>query len=181
MNMDIVNDALKYYDENNEKYLNIKKKIKFVKHAQADQRDIEGVKLIFYDKDMKELFTSRVEVLGEYFPEIQIWCWGWSIPSLEKSLSSIIKRVWLYGCDIDIRNPANVLLKNELITSRFIINDPVQIEMHCAIASYLSKKPLIFQWKNFIFEKEIMEVKGEFDDEKTDVIYYSFIIDAPEV
>ena len=181
MNMDIVRDALKYYDQNNEKYLNVKKKIKFVKHAVADQRDIEGVKLIFYDKDMKELFTSRVEILAKYFNEIKVWTWGYSIPSLDRSLTALSKKIFLYGTDIDIRNPANILLKNELITSRFIINDEVQIDQHCALASYLSKKPLIFQWKSFIFETEIMEVKGEYDDEKTDVTYYTFIIDPPEV
>lgn len=179
--MDIIRDALKYYDQNNEKYLKIKKKIKFVKHATADQRDIEGVKLIFYDKDMKELFTSRVEILAKFYSEIKVWCWGFSIPSLDRSITALSKRIFLYGCDIDIHNPENILLKNELITSRFIINDEAQIDIHCAIGSYLSKKPFIFQWKSFLFEKEILEVKGEFDDEKTDVIYYTFIIDPPDV
>lgn len=179
--MDIIKDALKYYDHNNEKYMSIKKKIKFVKHAVADQKDIEGTKLIFFDKDMKELFTSRVEILGKFYNEVRVWCWGFSIPSLDRSITTLSKRIFLYGCDIDIHNPANILLKNELITSRFIINDDAQIDIHCAIGSYLSKKPFIFQWKDFIFDNEILEVKGEFDDEQTDVTYYTFIVDAPEV
>jgi hypothetical protein len=181
MNKDIVNDALKYYDQNNEKYMNIKKKIKFVKHAVADQRDIEGVKLIFYDQDMKEIFTSRVEVLAKYYINVKVWTWGFSIPSLDRSLTALSRKIFLYGTDIDISNPANILLKNELITSRFVINDEVQIDIHCALASYLAKKPFIFQWKDFIFTSDVMKVKGEFDDEKTDVIYYSFIVDPPDV
>ena len=42
--------------------------------------------------------------------------------------------------DININNdPANILLKNELLTSRFRITDMTQIDIHCALASYLSK------------------------------------------
>ncbi len=175
----IMSDALKYYDQNNEKYNSIKKKIKYVKHAIINQKDIEGVKLIFYDENHVELFTSRVEILGKYYNYNNMWIWGWSLPSVDKSLTAIIRKIFLYGTDIDINNSENILLKNELVTSRFRISDPIQIDMHCALASYLSKKPFIFMWKEFLFTSEIMQVKGEFTDEETEVTYYSFIVDPP--
>jgi hypothetical protein len=182
MSISIVNDALKFYDQNNEKYHNIKKRIKYIKFAQTEQQDIEGVKLIFFDENKKELFVSRVEILGKYYTSINTWVWGWSLASIEKSLTAIIRKVFLYGTDIDINNnPANILLKNELITSRFRVEDNVQIDIHCAIASYLAKKPFIFLWREFMIKtSDFTEVKGEFYGEKTDVTYYTFIVDPPD-
>ena len=176
----VMSDALKYYDKNNEKYLNIKKKIKYVKYGVVNEKDIEGLKLIFFDENHVELFTSRVEILAKYYNFNNVWIWGWSLPNIKKSLTSIIRKIFLYGTDIDIKNYENILLKNELVTSRFRISDPIQIDMHCALASYLSKKPFIFLWKEFIFRTDIMEVKGEFSEEKTEIIYYTFIVDPPD-
>jgi len=182
MSINIVNDALEYYDRNNEKFKNLKKRIKYIKYADAEPGDIEGVKLLFYDEDKNELFRSRIEILGKYYNNINTWVWGWSLPGIDKSLTSIIRKVFLYGTDINIQNPANVLLKNELITSRFRVVDNVQIDIHCAIASYLAKKPFIFMWKEFLFKPDEMgEVKSEYYDGDTDVTYYTYIVDAPDL
>jgi hypothetical protein len=182
MSLNIVGDALKFYDENNEKYESLKKKIKYFKYAMLDQKDIDGVKIVFLDEDKKELFTSRVEIIGKYYNTINTWIWGWSIPNIDKSLTTIIRKVFLYGTDIDARNSANVMLKNELLTSRFIVSDTIQLDIHCAIASYLAKKPVIFIWKEFIISPdEIVEVKGEFSKEDTGVMWYTFIVDAPDI
>lgn len=183
MSVDIVNDALKYFDGNNDKYKHIKKKIKYVKHAVVNRKDIEGVKLLFFDDDMNEMFTSRVEILGKYYNSINVWVWGWSLPSINKSLTSIIRKVFLYGTDIDLNeNPANISLKNELVTSRFRIEDEIQIDMHCAIASYLAKKPFVFAWRDLPFKKDdsAIEIKNDLINE-TDVTYYTFIVDPPDV
>lgn len=180
MSINIVNDALKYYDQNNEIFYELKKRIKYVKHADVDQKDIEGIKLVFYDQNKQELFTSRVEILGKYYNTINTWIWGWSLPNIDKSLTSIIRKVFFYGTDINIHNSANVLLKNELITSRFRIVDEIQLEIHCAIASYLAKKPFIFMWKEFLIKPgEIGEAKGEFYKGNSDITYYTYIVDPP--
>lgn len=179
MSVEIVNDALKYYDGNNDEYKHIRKRIRYVKHAVVDRKEMEGVKLVFFDEDMKELFTSRVEILGKYYNSMGVWVWGWSLPSINKSLTSIIRKVFLYGTDIDLNeNPANVLLRNELVTSRFRIEDEVQIDVHCAIASYLAKKPFIFAWRNLPFKGDdsAIEITNNSDE---DVTYYTFIVDPP--
>jgi hypothetical protein len=184
MSISIVNDALRYYDRNNDIYRNVKRKIKYAKHANVDQNDIEGVKLVFYDENKEELFTSRVEVLAKYYNTISTWIWSWSLGTLDKSLTSIIRKVFYYGTDINItnKNPENILLKNELLTSRFRITDEAQIDIHCAIASYLAKKPFIFLWKDFFINVgEMAKVKGEDSKEKAKVSYYVFIVDPPNV
>lgn len=182
MNVNIVNDALKYYDENNDKYRQIKKKIKFVKHDVLNKNDIEGTRLVFYDKDMKELFTSRIEILGNYYNTINMWIWGWSLPSINKSLTSIIRKVFLYGTDIDLnKSIANVMLKNELVTSRFKVDDDIQVDIHCAIASYLAKKPFVFAWKDITLKSDApLDVKGD-DYEGATITHYIFIVDPPAI
>ena len=96
MSVEIVNDALKYYDSNNERYNSIRKKIRYVKHAPMEKTDVEGIKLIFYDESKKEIFTSRVEILGKYYNSINAWVWGWSLPTINKSLTNIIVRYNLF-------------------------------------------------------------------------------------
>lgn len=182
MNSDIVTDSLRYYDENNGKYRKIKRKIKFIQHAKMDKTDLEGVRLNFYDADMNQLFVSRVEILGKYYNNIRTWVWGWSLPGINKFLTATIRNVFLYGTDIDINdNPANVMLRNELITSRFRIDDEVQLEIHCAIASYLAKKPFILEWKDMNIRPDgYTEIKDEEETGSTDVTYYTFIMDPPD-
>ena len=183
MSVDIVNDALKYYDSNNERYKKMAKNMRFVKHAIIDTNDVEGIKLVFFDENMNELFTSRVEIIGKYYRDINVWVWGWSLPSIKKSLTTIVREIFLYGTDIDLNdNPANILLKNELVTSRFRIDDEIQLEIHCAIASYLAKKPFVYIWNNLPFANPDNSPIRIYDKNqpKTDVVYYTFIVDPPD-
>ena len=38
-------------------------------------------------------------------------------------------------------------MKNELVTSRFKISNPIQLEIHVSIGAYLSKKSIVFSYK----------------------------------
>jgi hypothetical protein len=180
MSVNIVNDALKYYDFNNDKYKAIKNRIKYIKRDTLGTKDIESFKATFYDKDRNELFTSKIEILGKYYSDMNIWIWGWSLPDIDKFLTTIIRKVFLYGTDINVsNNPSNFLLKNELITSRFKIDDYIQLEMHCAIAAYLAKKPFIFPLNNLLFDIDsVIEIK---ENTNSDIIIYIIIIDPPDI
>lgn len=185
MSVEIIADALKYYDTNHEKFNDIKNKIKYIQlyKKRVSENETEGLRLIFLDIEKNELFVSRIEIFGQYFSSIKTWVWGWSLPQLNKSLTRIIRGVFLYGTDIDINNQANVMLKNELVTSRFQIEDDIQLEMHSAIASYLAKKPFVFVFKNIEeFNLDIpIEIYGEDYEGETTTAYYIYIIDVPEL
>ena len=179
MSFDIVKDSLKYYDFNNEKYKNIMKRIKFIKFYKDSNDIIRCVRLIFLDKKMNELFRSRVEVLGKYYTQYNTWIWGWSIPDINSYLTTIIRKVFLYGTDIHTEDKrTNLFLKNELITSRFKIDSNIQIDIHCAISSYLSKIPLVFRWYNFPNRRknddDVFNIK-----KKGKTTFYFFILDTP--
>lgn len=141
--IDIVTNALEYYDKNNESYTNILSKIKYYKLILSDS-DIEHNKIIFYDKNKQKLFESMYEMLGTYDNSTLTWIWAWSIPSFKKNITYISKKILNYGLDIP-SSSENTFLKSELITSRFRISSMIQIDLHVSIASYISKKPLIYK------------------------------------
>jgi hypothetical protein len=170
--VDLVRDSLEYYDKNTEKYKNILNKITYVKFKESIN-DHEHNYIYLYDEDKKELFNSRYEYIGLYEPSprgfgqtsepsprgfgqtsepsntqhyLSIWTWGWAVPNFNKKNTTIIRKLLMYGTELD---PLQNFLKSELITSRFKINNLIQLDIHAAIASYLSKKPIIFKMKKF--------------------------------
>lgn len=188
MSTGIIKEALDYYDKQNEKYENIKKKIKYIKILDPKLIGLAGLNLAFYDKDKNELFRSRVEVLSKYINKIKTWIWGWGIAEYDKSYSSIIRKVFLYGTDIWIKSGDidSIILKNELVTSRFKITDDVQIDIFCAIASYLSKKEFILEFTEFLPDadndnNDYILYKGKKWSNKSNLTLYMFIVNPPKI
>jgi hypothetical protein len=207
----IIPDALKYYDANTDRFMKIRKKIKYYSDSESksannsdtissDAINTDHVEYSFYDKDKIFLFKSRIEIVGKYYEGASIWFWGWALPSINKSASTTIRNVFIYGTDINVINNGIVddeklLLKNELITSRSIITDLIQIDIHCALASYLAKKPFILPFNfgdiNKIRYKEFNDyLTDDINDDTSDdksaedrnrVIYFMYILDHPGV
>jgi hypothetical protein len=140
--VNIVTEALEYYDKNKEASNKLFSKIKYYKLVNTSI-DTEHSKILFYDGDQKKIFESRYEVIGIFNSEVQMWVWAWSIPKFNKNDIYTVKKILNYG--IDIPPTADIkFLKSELITSRFRVTDPIQLEIHASIASYISKIPLIY-------------------------------------
>ena len=131
----LVPKALEYYDKTRESYKDLFNKVKDYK-LNISAYDMERNKIIFLDEDGKELLTSEYEVAGIYSNLYKIWVWAWSVPSFKKNLQYISRKILNYGLELD----TSYFLKTELITSRFRITDPIQLDIHVAIAAYLSKK-----------------------------------------
>ena len=138
---DLVMNALKYYDTNNEKYSKIFDKIKYYSIIFSHKDNgIEHNKIVFYDQEKKEIFKSRYEMLGIYHLKFKLWIWAWSIAILKKNEILLSKKILNYGIDLD---KDFSFLKSELITSRFKISDEMQLDIHASIASYIAKNPMI--------------------------------------
>lgn len=140
---EIVINSLEYYDKNYEKYKNILSKIKFYA-LKFFYGDLERHRIVFYDKNKKELFSSDYEIMGLYNHYSRTWAWAWSISWFTKNEVYLARRILNYGLDI-IPDRNTIFLKTELITSRFRISDLIQLDLHLAIAAYLSKIPLIYK------------------------------------
>lgn len=140
----IISQSLEYFDKNMVSNKDFLDKIHFINIIKSKDTGYNNYNYIeFYDQDKELLKKSRYEILGSYDSYGKIWVWGWSIPLVSKNTVQTAKKIFNYGFDIE----NNILLKSELITSRFRIYNPIQLDMHVAIGSYLSKKELIFTYK----------------------------------
>ena len=177
----LIRNAFEYYDVNQEK---IKDKFNNVTYISIEltDKDLEHNIIYFYDADFKQLFKSRLEKIGIFDKTSGIWSWAWAIAYFKKNETNIIRKILLYGTELD---PTSRFLKTELITSRFKISNITQLDMHCAIASYLSKKPIIFKYKIFsspkiIDNKYVNIVNPDYskkNDENFELEFYNFLLD----
>ena len=140
---DLITNSLYYFDSNYEKYNKLYNKFKY-QSLEINDNDLEYNKINFYDKNQKKIFKSRYEVLGIYNSVANLWTWGWSVPRLKKNMINTIRKLLNYGLDLP-PDQDDQFLKAELITSRFRISNEIQLDIHTAIASYISKKPMVYK------------------------------------
>lgn len=175
----LVTTALEYYDLNDEKYKNILKNAHYVKFVQAET-DIEHNVIIFFDDNKKEIYRSKYEIVGLYESDSNTWTWSWAVPRFKKNNTNIVRKIWNYGAVLD---PSVGYLKTELITSRFRVADPIQLDIHVGIASYLSKNQLIYKYNNYVTQVPDVDgytdIKKKFNDTYT--IYYMFLLDYKNI
>jgi hypothetical protein len=142
--INMITNALEYYDKNMEKYEKIISKFKYYKIIK-EQSDLEHNKIIFYDKDKQKIFETAYEILGLYTNVSKTWVWAWTVPQFYKNSTILSKKILNYGLDIP-PDTNNKFLKSELVTSRFRISNPIQLDIHVSVASYISKIPFIYNY-----------------------------------
>ena len=83
-------------------------------------------------------------------------------------------------------DPEFSFLKTELVTSRFRITNPIQLDIHVAIASYLSRQYVVYKYASYI--DLIVDANGLVDivnipKDKADEysLYYMFLLDGKTI
>jgi hypothetical protein len=145
-----VTDSLSEYDKNMREQKKILKNAVYYKYIYVDN-DIENNKIIFFDENEKKILEADYEIISSYNSVHGFWTWGWATLFPKKLTRTVIK-ILNYGFSLDSEKNNN--LKNELINSQFIISDPIQIDIHLAIASSLSKIKNIY---SFILPYDLKE------------------------
>jgi hypothetical protein len=172
----LVTTALEYYDMSNELHKNTLKNAHYVKFIQAEN-DMEHNTAVFFDTNKEEIYRSKYEIIGLYDSDSNTWAWSWAIPRFKKNNTNIARKIWNYGAVLD---PSVGYLKTELITSRFRVADPIQLDIHVSIASYLSKNQLIYKHINYITKTPdvdgYLHIGETINDAYT--IYYMFLLDS---
>jgi hypothetical protein len=174
----LITNALEYHDKNNDIYKNVLKKVQYKQIISDDKDDGAHNIIVFYDSDKKELFRSRYEIIGIYQKSSKIWIWAWAMPLIYKKSTNLIRRIWNYGATLGIND---TYLKTELVTSRFRVIDPIQIEIHISIAMYLSKVKTIYENK---IGKNQLDHNSEINTMKNndeDLIQYLFLLDSDNI
>jgi hypothetical protein len=163
--MDIVPKAFEYYDRNQE---NNKKMFENVKNYDFTvvPQDIGRNTIIMLDKNNKKILESTYEVVGVYTPLYKLWVWGWAIPYMKKNTTYKSRQILQYGLDID--HQTEVYMRAELITSRMRVTSDLQIDLHIAMAAYLTKSEMIYK---YVHKHDPVEGRNN------DTIYYLFLED----
>ena len=159
-NSNIISQSLEYYDKNmeaNKDFLENINYINIIKSTESGYNNINHIE--FYDKNKELIKKSKYEILGLFDSTSKIWTWAWALPVVSKVSSNTAKKIFNYGYDLE----NNILLKSELITSRFKISNPIQLDIHVAIGSYLSKNQFIFSYRIYDMEtnKKNIVSKGD--------------------
>jgi hypothetical protein len=177
-NNNLIPDSLEYYDKNTEKYDSLFNNIKYIKFVDG-KTDMDYSFIYFYDENKKEILHSRYENIGVYNNKSHTWTWAWSVPVFFKNTTQIARKIINYGMEL---GPESKFLKTELITSRFRITNFIQLDMHVAIASYLSKRPVVYKYISYMSFKadvdRLVDITNIPEYEKEDyTIYYMFLLD----
>lgn len=199
-NITFVTTSLKYFDENNEKYEGILKHAKFVKFIPSEN-DMSHNVIKFFDKDKMEIYKSRYEIIGLYNTEVNSWTWSWALPNFQKNNTGTARKLLNYGLMLNptaknqnsnTTDSSIKYLKTELITSRFRVADLIQLDIHVAIASYMSKNPFVYKYgiaKYNILSDGSREISNEnavdtdgyitlnHNVDDTMLVYYMFLLD----
>lgn len=177
--INLVSDALEYYDGNYEKYNDLFKSVRYIKFS-STQNDMEHNIIHLYDNDKKEILKSRYEIIGLFNNTTSTWTWAWSISNFRKNTTYIARKILNYGAELD---PDAKFLKTELVTSRFRVANDIQLDIHAGIASYLSKQPLVYRYNAYMSTKMRITSDGYVDvtppDDSLDTFttYFMFLLD----
>ena len=131
-----ITDSLSNYDKNMKEQDELLKDAKSITIIQASRNNDKN-KIFFLDKNEKIIIEANYEIISTYIMSNNIWTWGWANPSIPKNSIRIITNLLKHGFDLD--HNKDYFLKSELINSKFIISDPIQIDIHLSICSALSK------------------------------------------
>lgn len=177
----IIPKILEDYDKNNEIH---SKEFDNVVHSNMIKPATQEPILILYDKDMNEIKRYKYSIIGLFLRSQNIWTWGWAVPYWSINIASHSRKLLNYGLDIEVtaqKNQVSSFLKTQLITSRFILNDPLQLDIYIALAAALTKQTNIYAWYspsdlNEIITKQHDEESKRFVDvisnkDKRDAIY----------
>lgn len=178
---ELITNSLNFYDTNKLKYDKIFDKVIYYSLL-ISNADISHNIIIFYDKDKTELFRSRYELVGEFIPKLNIWTWGWAIPTELKNKTFISKKLFDYAFDITAEE--NLLeLKLELMTPRIITNQ-IQLDIHLAIASYISKTAVIhkiIEQEGILDPTQIIKVLKTPLNQPSEYFTYLYLFDVDNI
>ena len=151
MNNDITNyikKSLEYYD--NQQYEN-----RFYLNNIPDiDNDIinnnNNIKYISWYKNNEIKLKTHYEIIGIFDSYTKIWVNSWSLLNYKSILGHDLFE-YAYNNDINnINNSLNDYIKIQLLNSRFIINNNIELDIYLALISYLLKDKI-----KFIFPMEL--------------------------
>lgn len=137
----IIQDGLIKFDQSHEK---LKLLNEYTTEIIANHNDDIRTKIIFRNKITNEkMLETDVEYLAYYYPLYKTWAWAWADSNLSHSEKYLSKQLLLWALD---RSAEYLYIRSNLITSRTILQNEIQIDINIALAIEILKKPYIYKF-----------------------------------
>lgn len=131
---DLIKKSLEYYDSQNDK----------------NKKYIENTKIIFsgednkislIDQDENILLDCNYEILGLFDNQTNVWLWSWLLPFLNSNDTIISRKLLDYALKLEPQSNSydHYYIKSQLLNSRITIEDSIELDIHLALSSYLTK------------------------------------------
>ena len=146
-----IKSALEYYDLYQFKIINFLKKIEYIKITIINNLTPS---INFYDINKNLLFESSYEIVGMYKQNNNIWKWGWSISHFNNNENSISRNILNYAINLDSGITNEIILKSEILDSKILIKNNLQLDIYLALSAYLTKIPFIFKFPYIIDDED---------------------------
>jgi hypothetical protein len=154
MNNEIINNSLNKYDSNK---IFMEKKLENVRYYKFVYKNLDFEKNIiqFYDKDKNFLYEYYYEIIGQYNNINKLWQWAWSNTAFNKNINYTSRKLLNYGLDIEFDSYSVTIssmlnIKKHLITSHFIVDNIMLLDIYLGLANYLVKNINIIYIKNYV-------------------------------
>jgi hypothetical protein len=138
----IIREALLNYDTNNTKFKKIIKNHYLDIELSESEHNRSNIK--FINKNTNNIdFETKFEYLAAYYKKQSIWAWAWSSSEYYQSENGLSIQMLEYAVTM---NKYLSYIRSLLITPKGAINDNVQTDINLAVASYIIKKPYIYNY-----------------------------------
>lgn len=158
----LIKKALEYYDNQN----SINHKYLF--NSYILNKEENKVVIIDEINNNNIKLEANYEILGLFDYQTKVWIWAWLLPYLKLDNMIIAKKLLDYGLKLEpsSNNNDHYYIKSQLINSRILIENNIELDIHLAVISYLVK-----DLYSFIYPKKIY-----YNKEKTKYMIYYYII-----
>lgn len=154
---ELIKNSFEYYDNQN---------LKYKEFIDSDDIYLDKNKSTIYFNELNKEF--KYEALGMFDNFSKIWVWAWMLPMVDNSKKKISEALLNYGLKLEPKSDIEgFYLKTQLINSRFLLEDKIQLEIHLALSCYLSRNRFKFLYK----KKEYLD-----KEKKKSLIKYFLIL-----
>lgn len=137
----LIKKSLDYYDKQNEKYKDYIENVTIYFDENNNEITIES-----NTNSAIEKITKKYEVLGIFNNQTKIWVWSWLFPYLTFNQTTLSRQLLDYGLKLEplTNTIEHYYIKSQLVNSRFIIEDNIELDLNLSLASYLLKDNYLF-------------------------------------
>jgi hypothetical protein len=163
-NVNLIKNTLEYYDYNKNKYSNIKEKYFNLKDNNITFTKKRLIDIFQVDSE----YNYSLEFFGLYDLQTTIWTWAWALNSQSLKENDILKQLVNYALKLEAHSNNNdhYYIKAQLLNSKILFKNSLDLELHLALILYLLKENII----------TIYEQKCYYDEEKTKIYFKFFFI-----